>query len=120
MHAGLDEVQDTVWGVDRTMIIRARHGNESATLSLLKESHTADHSLPEFPWKPQGFSHESWMQWEPLQAVPLWGGVRPAGSLQGGDSPSRAARQVTRLCPQGHPQLHPDPKQEGSFGANST
>lgn len=28
MHAGLDEVQDTVWGVDRTMTIRARRGEQ--------------------------------------------------------------------------------------------
>lgn len=48
-------------------------GNEAATLNLLKESRTADHSLPESPWKPQGFSRESWMGWEPLRAVPLWG-----------------------------------------------
>jgi len=48
-------------------------GNEAATLNLLKESRTADHSLLESPWKPQGFSCESWMGWEPLRAVPLWG-----------------------------------------------
>lgn len=54
---------------------------------------------------------------ETLGAMPLWGGARPAQeeSLQGGDS-LEGSRQMTRLCPPGHPQLHPDPKQEGSLG----
>lgn len=66
-------------------------GNKAATVNLLKESRTADHSLPEPPGKPRGFSRESWMGQETLWAMPLWGGARPARSLQGGDSPSRAA-----------------------------
>lgn len=66
-------------------------GNEAATMNLLKESPTADHSLPEPPGKPRGFSRESWMGREPLRAMLLWGGARPARSLPGGDSPSRAA-----------------------------
>lgn len=64
---------------------------------------TADHSLPS-PGKPRGSLVESWMGQETLWAMPLWGGARPARSLQGGDSPS-GSRQMTRLCPAGHPNF---------------
>ena len=56
-------------------------GNEAATLNLLKESCTADHSLPESPWKgagsPEGLRTAPAPWGEERQPPTAWLPLRP-------------------------------------------